>query len=243
MLATALSLSGAGCGAAEQAPGPDELVRGLDAPSPATRLASADRLIEAGAGGVTALRPALRSDSWLVRAQAADVLGRIGVPAIDDLEGLLSDPDERVRGVAVKQLDGIDAASTAAPLRAALADSSWEVRWLACRALGDLGDGAAVAVPDLRAALESGLGRIRTRAAITLAEIGASAVEATRTALASGDPDVRRRAAWVLGQIGQPAAVAIPDLEHALRDADAEVRAQAEYALSLLRQEPEGGRR
>lgn len=237
VLLVALPLASAGCGTGGEAPDPEELVRGLDAPSPATRIESAERLTQAGAGALAALRPAMRSDSWLLRAQAAAVLGGIGEPAIDDLESLLDDPDERVRAATVKQLDGIDSADTVEPLRAALDDASWGVRWLACRALGDLGADAGEAVPDVGAALRDTIGIVRTRAATTLAEIGAPAVDAARAGLADDDADVRRRAAWVLGQIGAPAAVAIPDLERALRDPDDEVRVQAEFALSLLRPE------
>ena len=79
------------------------------------RSAEASRaLVEAGAAGVPALTELLTDSNADVRLWAAEVLGRIGRPALDATDGLIramSDSNQEVRDAAESALDRIEGRS------------------------------------------------------------------------------------------------------------------------------------
>lgn len=115
----------------------------------------------AAAAAVPALERLLGDPEHWPRSSAAGALGNIGaaaagaVPVIARL--VREDPDASVRAVAAEALQTLGATETAADavddLRRLLHDPDGEVRGHAASALGALGSVAAVAVPELLAAL------------------------------------------------------------------------------------------
>lgn len=93
-----------------------------------------------GDKAVPALVEALRSDDPRVRADAADVLGRVGSPDADgtaaDLAALLHDPDVDVRLAAVSALGQLDREKAGLFLRDAVANDDATVRQVASALLG-----------------------------------------------------------------------------------------------------------
>ncbi|WP_028459444.1 HEAT repeat domain-containing protein [Chloroflexus sp. Y-396-1] len=106
----------------------------------------------------------------------------------------------------------------------------YSVCWVAARALGRIGDAAAV--PELLAALRDADWNARRAAAEALVQIGAAAVPGLLAALRDASEWVRQVAASALGRIGDAAAV--PELLHALRDANPDVREAAAGALGRI---------
>ncbi|MCL6540977.1 MAG: HEAT repeat domain-containing protein [Roseiflexus sp.] len=106
----------------------------------------------------------------------------------------------------------------------------YSVRREAARALGEIGDAAAV--PGLLAAPRDAKWDVREAAAKALGQIGAPAVPGLLAALGDADWRVRSAAAAALGEIGDAAAV--PGLLAALGDADADVRRAAAEALGEI---------
>jgi len=100
------------------------------------------------------------------------------------------------------------------PLIQALKDESWEVRWGAARALGEIGD--ARAVEPLIQALKDKYWNVNKKAEKALGKIGEPAVEPLVQALKDESWGVRRGAAGALGEIGD--ARAVEPLIQALKD-------------------------
>ncbi len=113
---------------------------------------AAEALARIGSAAVSPLIKALKDEHYLIRAGAADALGRIG-PA---------------------------AASAIAALAEALRDERMIVRASAAKALGRMGETAAPAVPALARALRDDYCLVRRNAAEALGEIGPAAQDATR---------------------------------------------------------------
>jgi len=110
-----------------------------------------------------------------------------------------------------------------------LDDPDAEVRIVAARALGHLGDPRAVA--PLVLALEQELVPPGITSAALLA-VGETAVDGLRTVLRGPGPRTRALAAELLGVFG--AIPAVPDLLGTLRDRDSEVRIAAARALGRI---------
>jgi HEAT repeat protein len=105
------------------------------------------------------------------------------------------------------------------------------------RYLGDLGEIAVRAVPELTNALKSGDKMVRRFAAFALGRIGetaAPAVPTLVTALGDDQQEVREFAAFALGRIGEGAAPAVPALMPALKDQNSTVRFGAALALRQM---------
>jgi HEAT repeat protein len=114
----------------------------------------------------------------------------------------------------------------------ALGDGDEEVRWAACRALGNIRD--ASAVPALIEALGDEDWAVRREACWALGEIGeASAVPALIEALEDGEQAVRRAARDALVQIGEPA---VPYLKKAMESAPPDIREQVPRVLVRIEQ-------
>jgi HEAT repeat protein len=112
-----------------------------------------------------------------------------------------------------------------------LSNGSFQQRWTAADALGDIGDPRAV--EPLVAALENRnpSPAVRESAAAALVKIGAPAVEPL-IALLSSRSSARLHAAEVLGNIGDPRAV--EPLTGALENGPPPLRRRAEAALEKL---------
>jgi HEAT repeat protein len=105
------------------------------------------------------------------------------------------------------------------------------------RYIGDLGEIAVRAVPELTLALQDSDKMVRRVAAFALGRIGemaAPAVPMLVKALADDQQEVREFAAFALGRIGEGAAPAVPALMPALQDKNSVVRFGAALALRQM---------
>jgi HEAT repeat protein len=159
------------------------------------------------------LGEALTDEDPLVRRVAAESLGKIGPPASAAVPALIAMLQTEDRLQAVKALIRFKtAARDAAPaLIATLKDSSPEVRWNACEALGDMQ--AKAAIPALEELLADPEAKVREHAAEALSEIGSdarAAVPTLRRLLADPDAGVRDEAIKALKRIDPSSPVARP---------------------------------
>ena len=129
-------------------------------------------------------------------------------------------------------VDKFKANRDAPGLRKALEyQNHWRVRRDAAEALGQIGDGSAVAL--LVTALRDDTSSVRQAAAEALGQIGdASALEPLIAVLKDASSGVRRAAAAALGQIGD--ARALEALSGALKDASWSVREGVAEALGHI---------
>jgi HEAT repeat protein len=164
---------------------------------------------ELTARAVAALEKALRDDSLVVVAEAAESLGTIGAPeAVAILAGLLRHPSDAVRQAAGRALEQVANLSVLQELYAGLRDPSANVRFNVVGALARVGSGANV-TEQQRADIVRGLQSVM---------------------LKDGDPGVRSRAATVIGDLGT-----VSDLtflwQRAATTEDERVKAKAWQAL------------
>ena len=205
---------------------------------------------------------ALRADDPLVRAEAANRLGRSQLPAtLAPLLGALRDRDSIVRASVAQALGLLGRADAVPALIAALDDSDSQVRRLAASSLGRLR--AAPAVPALVAATADANRGVRTSAGLALARIGEPAVapllglyeigesdraqlslrvmehdelvEPLLAALSSGSASERAAAAELLIRFPEPRVR--DELHKALNDPDQRVRHLASVALDVQRRQ------
>jgi len=186
--------------------------------------------------------------------RAAEALGTIGEPAMEELLRELGHRDVRVRLGILEALGSIGDPRAVRPLLGILSgDASSEIRWATALALGNLGDTAAI--PSLVEALRDPDKYVRFGSAVALARLGWEPGDGEERALfliarqdwsslpalgtrASGpllrvtrdrDPGIRARAVGALGEIGGPGATGACDA--ILRDPDGEVRWRATLAF------------
>jgi HEAT repeat protein/energy-coupling factor transporter ATP-binding protein EcfA2 len=110
-------------------------------------------------------------------------------------------------------------------------------------AIGDLGEAAAILVPELIDALNHSDSNVRHFAAFALGRIGAEAAPAVpylTEALGDEIRGVSEFAAFALGRIGPAAAPAVPILSNALSDQNPEVRSVAALTLRQIGREAVG---
>ncbi len=101
-------------------------------------------LIEFGDPAVEPLINALKNENYIIRQQAAMLLGKIGdTRAVEPLISAFKDVNVYVASYASNALVKIGEPAVE-PLIAALQDEDWQVRVLAARALGKIGDARAV---------------------------------------------------------------------------------------------------
>jgi len=201
----------------------------------------ASALVRIGRPAVASLAAALEGHNPIVRKNAAGILGRIGPAAkeaVPDLEKALHD-DDRAFCWTVKQALLKIKTVTVESLVASLDDKNAIVRKNASRALGDMGDKAAVAVPALIRCLDDDKMPVRKNAAFALAKIGLPALDPLAAALKSPRPRIRKNAAFSLGEMGPAAARAVPSIRQLLEDPDKKVRWCADSALQKIRGAPE----
>ncbi len=125
--------------------------------------------------------------------------------------------------------------STIPELCKSLRDKDVHVRWMAARALGQMG---TAAVPELREALGDQDREVRVLTAVALGKIGPeakAAVPELRLALTDNDEAIRSLAAIALGQIGPVAEDAVAELQSVrARDESNEVRNYVYEALKRI---------
>jgi HEAT repeat protein/lysophospholipase L1-like esterase len=220
--------------------------------SPRERVAAAWTLRRMGpeaAPSLPELLRALDASAPQVRAAAARALGALGAhgrSALGPLGSRLADPSEPVRWHAAHALHRIGPTpESATALASALASEDPYVAGFAAWELGNLGVGAAGAVPALAAALGDGRSAFRLAdvdqrwlLARALGHIGPqarAAVVLLAAALTDDDRKLRAQSALALGRIGAGAAPAAAALERAAQDRDGEVRLHAQQALRAIR--------
>lgn len=205
--------------------------------APHVRLAASLALEDGSDASMTVLRALISDPDWMVRAQAATILGRAGEDAVEILGPATADAEVPVRVAALNSLHSISGSLTVPWLVAALDDSDARVRIRSLRALADVGLLGASEATRVVELLGDPNPRARRWASIVAVEIGSSAVTPLVSALEQ-DPDRRWRAAWALGEIGPRAASALPRLRELAAGDDERVAGYARAAIPLI--EPEG---
>jgi HEAT repeat protein len=114
-----------------------------------------------------------RDDFWNPRSQGIEALTRIGSAATDKLISALEADDVMIRAGAAEVLGRIEpsAKEAVAPLAEALTDARMPVRRNAAKALGQLGFDARSALPSLKKALQDEFQSVREQAEAALADI------------------------------------------------------------------------
>ena len=207
---------------------------------------------------VPLLNSVISSEDINVRTGCVFALGSIGPNAIASLDNLivcLSDESSEVRYLAAKAIGNLRAAKEvekAVPnLKKLLEDSDPDVRWVASEALRRIGTNDAVdawlkhegdsSIEDLCKQLKNDDKAVREDAANNLLKsINKKHADYTDQ-ISAGLNDqiwkVRKLCADVIAKIGEGASAAIPMLEKALKDENADVRASAAKALGKIGQE------
>lgn len=138
------------------------------------------------------------------------------------------------RADAIKYL-GEEQYAPAVPYLAQLIEESDPgTRYLAAKALSQIGDEAESAVPSLLQALRANDMYLRMAVTGALINIGTPAVPGLIKALFDKKKAVRRASAKALGKIGHPRAVSA--LRVAVRDKDPSVRKMCQEALDRIEQ-------
>lgn len=193
-----------------------------------------------------------------VREAAADATATFGKAAVPQLLVAVQAPGPEVRRIAIRAIGAIgpDAADAIPMLRALLLDPDSGLQEESAAALAQMGKPA---IPVLAAALKtddrpmllqvaSGVGNpwamaagwrdpgVQRRQAIAaLGKIGPDAIDVLLVALEDRYADVREQAASVLGSLGFRDRRIVQPLADRLADPDDSVRAQASWALNVLR--------
>lgn len=121
------------------------------------------------------LSPLLHHNLWRVRAQAADLIGEIGLQApVEELMQMLNDPEPDVRAKAARALGKVKAQEAVKPLGSRIKDTSWVVRLQIARALGFTG--GEDAAPLLLELVSDTNWQVRAAAANSLCRLGNFAI-------------------------------------------------------------------
>jgi hypothetical protein len=155
---------------------------------------------------------------------------------VPELRHLLKDRYAIIRAAAANALGkiGPDARDAVPVLHELLKDSDSLLRRFAAEALGNIGPDAEEVVPDLIAALVDKEHELYLVAVVALRKIGKAAVPYLLTTLAGSDPVLRAEVAEVLGSLASDASQAVPALVNALQDPDPAVAVAAVHALGKI---------
>lgn len=207
----------------------------------ATRCAAADALGSIGAGAteaIPALVVLLSERNREVAQHAASALGFIGpaaVPALLQVAGRGDSYATEMAGTAFSHLKAD--ADVVHELDRVLRNPGEApgMRGFAAKALGNMREKAAEAIPDLVLSLHDENEEVRSAARWALGQIGPAAVPSLQESLKSNDPRVRAGAASALGSMGPSAKDAAPALLQAMKDGDRTVRIETISALEKMR--------
>lgn len=188
---------------------------------------SVPKLLELASGADAQTKLAILKTLSVVGTRAGDAL-----PLVKES---LSDADPQVRGAAIAALVAIEPDGESLPevLSKMLADDDQAVRHPAIRGLGQRGEAAKSAAPQLFALLEDA--EDRAPALEALGRIRSRDVDLYIVALENSEPRVRLFACEALGRLGKEAEKAIPQLESARKDRYDFVRQRADDALRRIR--------
>ena len=202
----------------------------------------------AGTVGVDALLAELRKENkWYIYRNVLNVIADLKlVEAVDEVGGMVSHPDERIRREAVRSLARIGSADSLSVVLAAANDQSTAVRRTAIRVLGMFGDrGVAGQLLDIindRGPLGKDEDKgVKEAACLALGDLHDSALTPELGELLSkgglfrkGKPDEIRAAVCIaLGNIGDQGA--IPLLEKARDESSMMVSSSADKSLRKLK--------
>jgi HEAT repeat protein len=164
--------------------------------------ASLDRI---GDPHTQALAAALRSGDWSRRAAAPPERATFHQPAaIEPLRLAMSDPDPRVRRIAIWGLSEMRPVpgNLSNPVARLLEDPDPSVRGQAASALGDFGSRAYTA--RISALLQDPSPQVRIQAAHALGDLQDPASRpALQAALSTSDPEVRAELGWALRRVAE----------------------------------------
>ncbi len=217
------------------------LLRALKDPRSQVRRAAVEALKERGAATASQSVPALSAalGDEAVDTFAADALIVIGEQSplvVQQLVKILDQPESGSVPLAVRILQGIDAApATTALIRLVCESENSDVTDEAVEILAQTGPSAKEAVSLIvDANVDANEWESRTGLAQILRDIGPAVVPELVAAL--GDPSAHRRlvATWALGDYGPGAKDAVPALLKATRDRDKKCREAAFIALGRV---------
>lgn len=198
------------------------------------REAAAEALSQLGEPAIDLLLKTLSDSPPLIRAGAANALGKLGnAKATEPLIKALSDPEPWVRQSAAYALGRLRPASGVGPLTGVLSDPDSEVRRAASWALGEIGEKEAVG--SLIRMLEDNDDSVRLTAAQALGKVkDSTAVDALAKVLSNDEEyKVRVAACLSLGSIGDEKG--FEPLIRALDDTWGDVARAAASALENIR--------
>lgn len=144
----------------------------------------------------------------------------------------LRNGEPEVRARAIEYLGNARYAPAVPHLAQLVAEADPGTRFLAAKALGQIGDEAESAVPTLLIALRDNDMFLRMAITGTLIKIGQPAVPGLVKALFDRNIAVRRASAKALGKIGSKRAIA--PLQVAVKDRDPSLRKMCQQALDRL---------
>jgi HEAT repeat protein len=243
-----MSLAGAAAFALAQlgpdaAPAVPDLIKALGHKRPEDRTLAVQALGRVGGQSpeaVAALGRVLADDKELpaVQLAAVDALGKLGEAGTAPLVEALKSKKADVRRAAVTALAQSPALPAAAvpALAGRLRDDAPSVRTSAAAALGEIGERAKEAAPDLgRALAENGQPpEVVKAAAAALARLGDTGTAALVAALKDKQPAVRAAAAAAMGDVRMAPPSAVNALAEALGDDDSGVRVAAADSLGNI---------
>jgi HEAT repeat protein len=186
------------------------------------------------------LRPGKRLCVKLVLAIFAIAIVGCG-RTIEDRKYISSYTDQLA--ATIKAMPNSDDAKSALGELIDLVNSDWRfVRCQACCALGEVGNAAVPALPDLMRAAVCGDGFVEEAAVWALAQLGPNAAPAVDLSIKKVENAVENssegietwHAAEALGNIGEAARKSVPTLERALNSNDETLRRKARESLKEL---------
>jgi HEAT repeat protein len=198
------------------------------------------KLAQIGAGAVETLpifEEALKEENWRLRRFALRILSRFSPPRtlMPLLLRATSDKDYKVREAAMEALRPLGRESLSVYLAVLDQNDWWKMRWLATKAIGELGESAAQrAMPILQDALQKDREeRVRLGIIESLSELGTAGVSLLRQVLLREQKSSMRLAAvHSLERLGSKASSAVQELTRAIQDEDRNVRTAAARALA-----------
>ncbi len=196
------------------------------------RRAAAKELVHLGPAAAPVAAKALSHTYWLVRAQAAEVLGRLKADGyVPALVAVLGDPSSHVRYAAAMALGRIGDRAGGDSVTRLLSDDDPFVREAAAQACAHIC--GSMAVRPLLHLLSDPGAMLRMAAAQALGRIGdRAAVAGLMKAAEDSKPYVRQAAVDALGRLGDARALAV--LASRVGDKDRMVRSVAAQALARI---------